>query len=216
MPSVQIGSIDDPLVRREYKYLLTQAMAQRVQAELVPFCSTDANAQGTRDGAYLVDSVYLDSPDYAFFWATVRQHSQRTKLRVRFYPHDPSGPIYGEVKDRIGDVISKQRVQVSRTDWIQLLKPGQSPKDPQGSKFWFLCQRLSLRPAAWVRYRRKAFMSMVDTYARVTFDTRIEGMFLDGGYALPNPPVWRSLDPRESLGYSPVVMELKFLQDVPR
>lgn len=200
------------LERREFKYLLPAARIGQLRAAMEGIARHDpyADAQGT----YVIRSLYLDSPDLKLFDANTHETGDRFKVRVRCYP-GASAPVFLEVKRRSGDVILKTRIRVPAESWPGLLRdPGPSPKV---RAFVDLCERHDLRPTALVEYRREAWASDIDDYARVTFDTRISAAQAEGWDLDPSRPCWRPIDhPAATLTWEPVgVVELKFAGPAP-
>jgi len=125
--------------RREYKYLIDRETAAGVRAAIKPFCQIDAFAGKSPTRTYTVDTLYLDTPDLALFWANDHEQVDRVKMRVRGYAEAPKAPgVPGRVKRRINDVIAKSRGKVTREQYFQLLSDPFSPipasitgKDPR-------------------------------------------------------------------------------------
>ncbi len=148
--------------RFEYKYIVTEAQAQKildfVRCHLEPDHFTQ---QGYTEG-YPVHSLYIDSADLHTCLATLQGHKNRFKLRVRFYDEDPSHPVFFEIKRRDGQVILKQRALVWRKYANDILH-GASPSvehlarnDVKNWKalyeFCRLRNLLEARPAAFTSY----------------------------------------------------------------
>jgi hypothetical protein len=211
--------------RREYKYLIDAITAQRVRERIFPFCQLDPYAQRSSTHTYRIESLYFDTVDMALYRATVNEHVERFKLRVRHYPASPLGSVFLEVKSRYNDVISKTRGAVPRTVWKALLEdPAATP--PAGlsasdraavAHFRSLCQTCDARPVSIVRYHREPWVSVVDDYARVTFDTAIESQPVESYSLDPDPARYRAIDHPIAARWptSPVVLELKFTAQVP-
>ncbi|MEZ4448773.1 MAG: polyphosphate polymerase domain-containing protein [Nannocystaceae bacterium] len=211
--------------RREYKYLIDRATAEAVRAKIRPFCVLDPHAERTPGRRYTIDTLYLDTTDLSLFWANDHEQHDRFKLRVRGYAEAPKAPVFFEVKRRVGDVIAKSRGQVPRGEWIRLLgDPSRSiPEgvraDQRGAveRFLALSRALHVRPFTLVRYEREPYVSVVDDYARVTFDSNIRAHDTDALDLVAPDRGWRALDDAVSQrGWgSLIVLELKFTQQVP-
>ena len=211
--------------RREYKYLIDARTAASIRAAIQPFCGLDPWAAGDPSRCYTIDSLYFDTPDLSLFWANDHEQVDRVKVRVRRYADKPSSPIFFEVKRRINDVIAKSRGKVSPAVWRELLaNPGATIPAEVGGKdrmaverFLAIHRSMHLRPFTLVRYQREPWMSTVDDYARVTFDTWIQAHKLDSLTFDPDGGRWRALDDavmQRTLD-SLVVLELKFTNHVP-
>ena len=218
---------DSPSVidRREYKILISKEQAAEVRRAIAPFCRIDPFAAKNPTRTYTIDTLYLDTDDLSLFWANDHEQRDRIKMRVRGYADAPDRPLFFEVKRRINDVISKSRGQVSHQDWIGLLQDPQarvpanaSPKDRAAiERFMTLARTLRVRPFTLVRYRREPYVSVIDDYARVTFDTHVRAHPIDKLTFTPSGNAWRALDDAVSARMldSMVVLELKFTNQVP-
>lgn len=211
--------------RREYKFLIDRTTVAAVRAAVRPFCVLDPYAAQSPSRTYTIETLYLDTSDLALFWANDHEQVDRVKVRVRRYADKPGSPIFFEVKRRINDVIAKSRGRVSADAWNQLLADPAAPipADVTGKdraaveRFLALHRSLHLRPYTLVRYQREPWISTVDDYARVTFDTWIQAHTLDSLTFEPDGGRWRALDDaimQRTLD-SLVVLELKFTNQVP-
>lgn len=211
--------------RREYKYLIDRETAAGVRAAIKPFCQIDAFAGKSPTRTYTVDTLYLDTPDLALFWANDHEQVDRVKMRVRGYAEAPKAPVYLEVKRRINDVIAKSRGKVTREQYFQLLSDPFSPipasitgKDRGAvERFLTIARTLHIKPFTLVRYQREPYFSTIDDYARVTFDTHIRAHKIDSLTFEPDGRCWRALDDvvTQRSSHSMVVLELKFTSLVP-
>src|SRR5688500_2143213 len=109
--------------RYEFKYLLTADEVPEVRRFVLRYCAPDTNANGLE--WYGIRSLYLDSPDYAFFRASVENAHERLKLRVRGYASGTE-PVKLEIKHRIGDVVLKKSVIASAEIWGGVARAGLS------------------------------------------------------------------------------------------
>ena len=211
--------------RREYKYLIDGETAAGLRAAIRPFCALDAFAAKSPNRTYTVDTLYLDTPDLSLFWANDHEQVDRVKMRVRGYAEAPTAPVFLEVKRRINDVIAKSRGKVPRTEWARLLADPSSPipasiagKDRAAvERFLALARTLHIKPFTLVRYQREPYFSVIDDYARVTFDTHIRAHKIDSLSFEPDGRSWRALDDvvTQRSAHSMVVLELKFTTRVP-
>lgn len=212
--------------RREYKYLIDEATAERIRHAIAPFCDLDPFAARRPAGRYTIDSLYFDTPSLALYRANEVELRDRFKLRVRTYPQSPHGPVFFEVKSRANDVISKTRGKVPRDLWVELLAaPGaRIPPHIRGShrvaveRFMALAKTYHAAPISVVRYEREPYVSTVDTYARVTFDRHIRSQITRRLSLSTDPRGWRANDNEElAQSVGPItVLELKFTSAVPR
>jgi hypothetical protein len=203
--------------RYEHKFALSPALAARVRDAIVPYCTLDEHAI---DGVgYAVNSLYLDGPGFPFYRATELKQRTRFKLRVRGYD-DASAPVALEVKHKVGDVVVKRRAFLPRDGWVERVRGG-PPADATDEEKDFFARlvRFVAAPVALVRYQREPWASVVDGYARVTFDRRLQAQRADDWTLAGDAAAWETIDDGEALGddgTSHVLLELKHGEDVPR
>lgn len=168
----------------------------------------------SRPGArYPVHSLYLDSDDFASYWATVRRNSDRFKLRIRFYDDDEATPAYVEIKRRLHNATLKKRCRVPRRTlpeilagrtpigiWADDSEPGQ-----MGALTEFVARLNTLQasPKVHVAYLREAYVSRDNKSVRLTFDREIRWEPAAGGEVTT-----RMKAPRPLFGCA-VVLEVK-------
>ncbi len=211
--------------RREYKYLIDEDTAARVREAIAPFCVLDGFAEARADRRYIIDSLYFDTPDLRLFRANEHEVADRFKARARTYPESATAPVFFEIKRRIGDVIAKTRGRVSRDHWAEALERARVPQDdrcpprdrPAVERFFALAWRYHLRPVVLVRYEREPWMSVIDSYARVTFDYHVRSQAIDRLTFDHAPNAWRASDHPEAnrADRSLIILELKFTTHVP-
>jgi SPX domain protein involved in polyphosphate accumulation len=206
--------------RYEYKYLIPERLVPAIRAAARTTCRLDEHAKA--GGSYAIRSLYLDTDGYHLYWANEREQRNRFKARIRTYPGKPA-PVFFEIKRRIGDVIVKTRAAVPEPLWKQgLADPGSISLPPHAKrgleKFYMLAQTYHLRPRVLVEYDREAYVSVVDNYARLTFDRRIVCQAQDALDLDAAPSRWRAVDHLvKTLTPEPVcVLELKFERVAPR
>ena len=201
------------LQRREFKYLIPTHALDRIRRGLQGIASLDQHTGPSGD--YEIRSLYLDTHDRRLFHANEREAHERYKVRVRCYPGVQEAPYFLEVKRRTGDVIRKTRVPVATRDWPRILRdPGHHAK---ASAFADLCDYRDLRPSSLVTYRREAWVSDLDDYARVTFDSRICCAPANRWSLEPNTTAWRPVDHRIGTRTTQgiTVVEMKFAGAAP-
>ena len=213
--------------RREYKYLIDAFTAERVRECIRPFCRIDRHAEGRPRNRYTIDSLYFDTHELELYRANFHERTDRYKLRVRTYPQVAKSPVFFEVKSRFNDVIVKDRGRAP-ADWPELLRVnGRSRVAPVADHtpfenaavdhFVTRVRVLQAEPKVVVRYDREPWMSIVDDYARVTFDCNIRSQRVETIGFDTVEKRWRNVDTpaRVSGGMSPIVLELKFTSAVP-
>jgi hypothetical protein len=213
------------LQRREYKYLIDEATADRVRRFIAGICAPDRYGA---NGRYAIHTLYLDSLHLNVYRATIEDEAIRHKLRIRCYPDAAEAPTFLEVKRRVDDVIAKTRLPV-RGDWADQLARGTlldrvAARDRLAAENFVSHYEASfagpLVPVVLVRYQREAYVSRFEDYARVTFDRELCFQPKTELSLVPEHEHWSSIDDPVAMRVAParslVVLELKFPQVVPR
>ena len=213
---VQSASIEIP-DRYELKYLISESQVEAVRRAIAPYCVLDPYCESLPGHEYGIQSLYLDTPNRDLFRISRERQASRWKARVRHY--DGSDRVFLEIKNKDHDLIKKHRARIPTEGWAERIH--RLPGSDAGPAERMFCQRLErydLMPMLMVRYMREAWLSTVDSYARVTFDRRV-GCQPWGDWALDVDEVnWLALDSSHSMLTVPngVVLELKCLTAVPR
>lgn len=203
--------------RYEFKYLLRSEEMAEVRSFLLQFCSPDVNAYGTE--WYGIQSLYLDTPEYAFYRYSVEKTVERLKLRVRGYSTG-AGPVKFEIKHRVGDVVSKKSFIASHNVWSGFERSDlRCLAEMNGAALPFvrLVEQTRATPKVLVTYERHALHSNVDDYVRVTFDRRISCQQMRQWCLRGDSRGWFAVDdPASALeDDSTYVLELKFKKAPP-
>lgn len=206
--------------RFELKYLIEEAVAQRLSRELDGACRLDAEAGPT--GGYTVTSLYLDSPDLVVHRAVLTAQPIRWKARIRAYGAECRGPHWVEVKRRYGEVIVKSRTKVPQHLWPQLVDREAGvdldtwPLSDKGcvdvNEFRSLCQMHDLEPKMLIRYDREPWVGVLDPDLRVTFDRSLRYAATTECVISGDESRYRAFDFAESMvgTRQAVVLEIKF------
>ena len=216
---------DLTIERREYKYLIDRADVPRIRTAMRPYCSLDKYGQGTPDNRYMIESLYFDTPKFMLFQMNEHEAIDRYKLRIRRYPQAPRSPFFLEVKRRVHDVIIKTRAQLRPgTDWAALLSDPFVPEallktERALERFFVSLHMIGAQPTELVRYLREAWVSDIDDYARITFDTEIESQSVAYDHwsfdSDPRKWHWHDASRTNDSARSPIVLEVKFTSQVP-
>jgi SPX domain protein involved in polyphosphate accumulation len=212
--------------RREYKYFVDEDTVELIRNAIRPFCQLDPYSEKSPTHQYAIESLYFDTPQFALFWANDREAVERFKVRVRSYPGATSDDVFLEVKRRANDVIVKSRGRISRSQWNALSRSGKIA-EPEGlnkkqrkamERFLFLSAVHHLRPVALVRYEREAYFSLIDDYARITFDRLICSTPKSDLAPSTSTPNWRYQDHAvmQKTPSAKTLVELKFTSNTPR
>ena len=200
--------------RLELKYLIDEQLARAIRSEILPYCAPDRHNSPT-DGGYMIHTLYLDTPNLAFYRAKMRDEPDRVKLRVRAY--DSDGPLHFEVKRKCRDVVEKTRAVVARDRCDAASRGAAGPLGKDRScrsyleRFVYLRALTGAAPISLIRYHREAYQSRFDRYARVTFDRQVAAQPVRSWEFEGEDEHWSSLAGRwlRSGHHSPVLLELK-------
>jgi VTC domain len=157
----------------ETKFLLSEELAQAIEARLRGRLALDSHADPNLDGAYRTTSLYTDTPQFDVF-RRIGEYG-KSKFRVRRY--GSNGAAYLERKDKKGDRVHKSRVSVPSTELAGHLSNGAIKSWPGG---WFRDEiaRRRLAPVCGITYDRMAYLGSAENGAvRVTFDRRVRGVW---------------------------------------
>jgi len=216
----------DLVTRYEAKYIIPRRRVPEIRDFIAPFCTQDPYARGVPP-EYTITTLQLDAPDFALHYAKEREAVSRFKLRVRTYGEIGSAPVFAEVKAKLESTIVKSRVAIPFGMWSKDLVFGVRLPDCFKSErqeidflqFKRLVWELGAVPVTLVRYVRESYVGTVDSYARVTFDRKLEYQMTESWTDFGRSGVWRGMDSAEAQGfglpYSGVILEVKTLSHTP-
>ena len=190
-------------MRHELKYLVPESDRSWVHDRLAPFVRADPHAAGDRRKAYVVRSIYFDTPNLRDFVEKQDGVLRRRKLRVRGYgAGDPGAPVFLEVKHKHEARVWKDRVLLPAPQAADLIR-GKGPRamspgvDGEAlGRFLFRMRREARRAVMLVTYDREPLVGRFDPSLRVTFDRRLRcqpypelGPALEGLYSDELTPI---------------------------
>jgi SPX domain protein involved in polyphosphate accumulation len=168
------------LDRYEAKYTIPATLIDDISAFIRPYCSLDKYSEREPDMFYKINSLYFDSPGFAFLRQRLCRAPNRFNMRVRTYGDAPQLPYFLEIKQKKGDIVRKYRAKVFETNIHNLLCCAASGEESGGAEdaantdlFRRMVHTYNAQPQVVVQYRRKAYISECDDYARVTFDKEL-------------------------------------------
>ena len=212
------------LERHEAKYIIHPSLVPEIREWLRPFCKPDPNV-GCDPPEYLVTTLQLDSDTLALHLAKEREAANRFKLRCRTYGSEPDGPVFLEIKRKIGNMVVKSRVMVPRTAWGANLFRVPIPEGlftkshdvAVFTEFRRLMDVLAARPVMVIRYHRESYFGIRDDYARVTFDCRLCYCPTRCWDLPPTNVRWRIMDSAMVFNrpFSAVILEMKTYRNAP-
>ena len=183
--AVRASVTTPPLLSRyEAKYTIPFSQIDSIVQFISPYCSYDTYSTLSPDKFYIVNSLYFDTPDLHFLRQRMTKAEKRFNMRIRSYGNDPSFPYFFEIKQRVGDVVRKVRAKVDDPDFAAPFKASSCQKSSGDESkntayrnlFYRTANQFNAHPVVLVQYRRQAFFSNYDEYARVTFDIDLRYM----------------------------------------
>lgn len=162
--------------RYEAKYTIPYEMVEPISAFVSFYCQLDEYSQKAPDHYYRVNNLYFDSPNYLFLKKRLDISENRFNLRIRSYGDEPQQPYFLEVKQKKVNVVRKFRSALEAEGWQELFElPFETKKEiTTGTSnlnlFLTLTHIYNAAPKVLTQYRRMAYVSEIDVYARVTFD----------------------------------------------
>ena len=179
--------------RYELKYIIQDHQALAVRDFVRCYLDLDPNGFGKPDLSYPVHSLYLDSPGMSLYHSTINGDKNRFKLRIRFYNEHEDTPVYLEIKRRMNNIISKQRVSLPRPEIpsvlsglvpdLSYLHREQGPSTENNAslaskehaliEFVDMVNRLEAQPVSHVAYQREAWVLPDSNAVRVTMDRQV-------------------------------------------
>ena len=168
--------------RHELKYAIPTRLIDPVCRFIEPYCELDYHSAIAENNYYLVNSLYLDTRGFEFLQQRQYGKDGRFNIRVRCYGDQGEAPYFLEVKRKSGVTGTKYRSVATRDEWPAILQdPGyrvpedSPPKDRQNKEmFMRLAHSYAIEPKLLTQYRRRAYASVVDVYARVTLDVSMK------------------------------------------
>jgi len=211
--------------RYELKFHIAEELVKPISDFAEIYCCLDPNSAKTESHYYVINSLYFDSPKYRLLERKQNGVYDRFVLRVRSYGEYPEYPYFLEVKRKQGEIIRKSRARVFNKDWVTALEMGgeKSFNLAGGNEranqdlFYHIVQNHGAIPNVLTQYRRKAYVSTIDDYARITFDRDLRFQFEAGYNLIP--------DEKKMINYdnttlfleenAPCILEIKCTTRVP-
>lgn len=180
---VEKGQIGSVLERYELKYTIPCHLVDEISHFVSAYCYLDKYSEKSHDQFYKINSLYFDTPEYLFLRQRKHGVPRRFNMRIRSYGDNPQLPYFLEVKQKRGEIVKKLRAKVYETDLFGLLHGPIPDEFLSGDKeassravFLRLLHEYNAHPQVLVQYRRKAYISEYEDYARVTFDKELRYM----------------------------------------
>ena len=156
--------------RHELKYFINPAELEMLRARLSPVLKLDSHCRGGEP--YAIRSLYFDDIDDSAYYDKASGVMHRDKYRIRIYRHSDK-EIFLERKRKVGDLIQKSSVQITRRLCEQLISGDprglQTSSNPLLQDMYVQMRLRLLRPAVIVDYAREAYLHPAEN-VRITFD----------------------------------------------
>lgn len=190
--------------RHELKYFIHPTEVAALRARLRPVMWLDRHCIEGRP--YAIRSLYLDDIDNSAYYDKVSGVMARDKYRIRIYRHSDQ-EIFLERKRKIGDLIQKSSVQITRRLCEQIISGEpwglQTASSPLIQDLYVQMRLRGLRPAVIVDYEREAYLHPAEN-VRITFDLNLRSGLHSLDLFNPRIPTVCPHDGREE------ILEVKF------
>ena len=159
--------------RHELKYFIHPAEVEALRARLRPVMKMDSHCRGGKP--YVIRSLYFDDIDDSAYFDKQSGVMNRDKYRIRIYRYSDQ-EIFLERKRKLGDLIQKSSVQITRRLCEQIISG-----DPRGfykannpllKDAYVQMRTRLLRPSVIVDYEREAYLHPAQN-VRITFDLKL-------------------------------------------
>ena len=212
------------LDRYEIKYLIPNSLVEPISKYVSLYCEMDYYSQISPDSFYKINSLYLDTPTLLLLRRKEMGDPGYFSLRIRSYGDEPKPPYYFECKQKNREFSKKRRAKVPIENFGDLFDNPDAVRgfDPfQDKHLQFFMEKaitFNARPVILTQYRRRAFLSHCDDYARVTFDRDMRYMEESNFNVKPDESRMTHYDHTDTIDHAnmKVVLELKCERKIPR
>jgi len=218
-------AIPPVLERFELKYTIPFEMVEPISNFVSLYAYLDKYSERAEAGFYKINNLYFDTPDYLLLKKRQAESDNRFNMRIRSYGDNPKPPYFLEIKHKMGDILRKYRYPVNSEDLNSfILKHKYSYESHEALNaeecdesqkrnrdiFFRLMRTYNAEPKLLTQYVRKAWISDIDDYARVTFDIDLRYMPEDRYNVLPDESMMVNYDNEVLFDpYCSVILELK-------
>ena len=197
---MSMQSVLPPTIERhELKYAIPWRFVEPICRFIEPYCEMDYHSAIADDHFYLVNSLYLDTRGFEFLRQRMYGKDGRFNMRVRCYGDRGEAPYFLEIKRKSGFTGKKYRSTVGADEWPSILcdpayrvPEGETGKNRSNKELFLqMATSYAIEPKLLTQYRRRAFSSSVDEYARVTLDVSMKYRVQDHFSLAPGDDVQR-------------------------
>ncbi|MFC1584605.1 VTC domain-containing protein [Fibrobacterota bacterium] len=180
-----VTQITPPVLERyEIKFVIPWSLVEPISSFAETFCTLDKYSERSHDKFYRVNNLYLDTPYLLFLRNRMDDCENRFNMRIRSYGNHPQLPYFLEIKQKRAEKMLKYRSRVYEENWYELFGPHQYDPGPVSDEkelrnrnlFKRLVYSYNAGPKVLTQYRRKAYVSDCEEYARLTFDINLRYM----------------------------------------
>lgn len=174
--------------RHELKYFINPAEVEMLRARLRPVLRLDNHCRGGKP--YVIRSLYFDDIEDSAYLDKLDGVMHRDKYRIRIYRYSDQ-EIFLERKRKLGDLIQKSSVQITRRLCDQIISG-----DPRGlhkaanpllQDMYVQMRTRLLRPRVIVDYAREAYVHPAEN-TRLTFDLNLRSGLYSSDLFNPHLP----------------------------
>ena len=197
-------------LRHELKFLITRTQYEVLHRTLSAVLRLDPNA-AKNGGSYHIRSLYFDTVFDDALYDKIAGVKDRDKYRIRIYNLSDRG-IFMECKTKIGTLISKRSVKISRNLAEQLISA--DPTGLENTKSGLLrdvyreMRTRLLHPVVIVDYEREAYLHPAEE-VRITLDMRVRSGLNSIDLFNPHVPTVPVMDHDET------ILEVKYNRVLP-
>ena len=195
--------------RHELKYFINPAEVEALRVRLRAVLKMDKHCVGGRP--YIIRSLYFDDIDETAYYEKMAGVEFRDKYRIRIYRYSDK-EIFLERKRKLGDLIQKSSVQITRRLCDQILdgspKGLQKASHPLLQDMYVQMRTRLLRPRVIVDYAREAYLHPAED-VRITFDLNLHSGLYSADLFNPHLPTVCPHDGNEE------ILEIKFNNYLP-
>lgn len=166
-------------VRKEKKYLITEAQRQTLLKLIEPYMNYDSYC--LNGNKYIVNNVYFDTPTFNVIRNSLASPKYKEKLRTRSYIVESKDDdiVFLEVKKKVAGVVNKRRIVMCLKDVEHYLLTNERPNEITAqqkqifNEIDYSIKDLNLKPAVYLSYIRLALFAKDNPEIRLTIDEDI-------------------------------------------
>ncbi len=165
--------------RKEIKFMLDMNQFKALLKAIEPYMEPDKYCVGGKE--YGIYNIYYDTSDSFLIRESLSKPYYKEKLRIRSYfsPCGLDDKVFIEIKKKIGGIVTKRRVSMTRREADVYMKTGIRPQTDKYIDEQVLDEidvfksNYNIKPAQYISYQRMAFFGKDDKDFRLTFDRKI-------------------------------------------